>query len=293
MNQFGEVLENVNLKAYNTYHIGGNAKYLVKPYDINNLINLIDYLRVNKIKYLVIGKGSNIILSDEDFDGAIIILDNLNKVIIHENEVIVEAGITINKLIQILVDNELCGIENLYGVPGTLGGAILQNIEVYHTSIGDFIKYVNFVEDGQIKQFNKDECHFEYRNSIFRNDRKKIIISACLNLKTGNKELMQKIIKENINKRKNSQPLDYPNAGSVFKNFKDISAGKLIDENGLKNYHVNGAYISDKHANFIINKSNATSEDIKELIRIVTKKIKENTSRELKLEQEIIDYNTL
>lgn len=290
MKEFGEVLENVDLKKYNTYRIGGKARYLVKPYDIESLNLLINYLNNNNIKYLVIGNGSNIILPDEDYDGVIILLSNLNKCIINKDEVYVEAGKMLNVFIMNVVNNNLSGIENLCGIPGTLGGAIVQNAGCYGTNISDKLISVSYLENGKVFEIKNSECNFSYRNSIFKSNKNKIILSAKFKFDFKNKDEMLSIIKENNQKRKNVQPLEYPNAGSVFRNPVNLSSGKLIDEAGLKGYNINDAYVSIKHANFIINKGNATSKDIIDLINFIKKVILEKYNIELILEQEIIKY---
>lgn len=291
MQEYGEVENNVDLKIYNTYKIGGRAKYLVKPYDKNKLLLLLKYLRSNNIKYFIIGKGSNIILPDENYDGVIILLNNLNKIDIKDNIVYAEAGIPLTILVQNLVNNNLGGLENLSGIPGTLGGAIVQNAGCYNTLISDYLEEVTCIINNEIKTIKKEECNFLYRDSIFKYNKNMIIIGAKFKLIDDDKERMLSIIKENMQKRKNSQPLMYPNAGSVFRNPSNISAGKLIEDALLKGYHINGAYVSTKHANFIINKDNATSEDIINLINYIKKEIKNKYNIDLILEQEIIKYS--
>lgn len=290
MKEFGEVLENVDLKKYNTYRIGGKARYLIKPYNIESLELLINYLNNNNIKYLVIGNGSNIILPDEDYDGVIILLSNLNKCILNKDEVYVEAGEKLNVFVMNIVNNNLGGIENLCGIPGTLGGAIVQNAGCYGTNISDKLISVSYLENGKVFEIKNSECNFSYRDSIFKSNKNKIILSAKFKFDFKNKDEMLNIIKENNQKRKNSQPLEYPNAGSVFRNPVNLSSGKLIDEAGLKGYNINDAYISSKHANFIINRGNATSKDIIDLINYIKKVILEKYNIELILEQEIIKY---
>lgn len=290
MNEFGEVIENVDLKKYNTYKIGGKSKYIVKPFNIESLKNLISFLNKKNIKFLVLGKGSNVILPDEDYNGAIILLDNLNKIYIKNNVVEVESGIILSQYINKIIDEGLGGLENLFGIPGTLGGAIVGNVGCYGNTISDYLESVTYLENNEIKTLSKDECNFKYRTSYFKYDKNKIILKAKFNLYNSNKEVMLMSVKENIAKRKNTQPLEYPNAGSVFRNPENVAAGKLIEDLGLKNYNVNGAYISKKHANFIINKENAKSKDIVKLIEIIKDLVKQNYGIELILEQEIVKY---
>lgn len=290
MNLYGEVLENVSLKDYNTYRIGGKTRYLVKPYNIDSLKELLNYIKNNNLKYIIIGNGSNIILPDSDYDGVVILLSKLNEIKINENTVNAFCGVSLTYFVNELVKNNLGGLESLSGIPGTLGGAIVNNAGCYGQTISDKLDSVTYLENGEIKTINKEECNFSYRDSIFKKNKNFIILSAKFKLDYKNKEEMLNIIKENMIKRNTSQPLNYPNAGSVFRNPIGYSAGKLIEEAGLKNYHINGAYVSDKHANFIINKNNASSEDIIELIEYIQKEISEKYNIKLKLEQEIIKY---
>lgn len=290
MNLYGEVLENVSLKDYNTYKIGGKTRYLVKPYNIDSLKELLIYIKNNTLKYIIIGNGSNIILPDSDYDGVTILLSKLNEIKINENTVNAFCGVSLTYFVNELVKNNLGGLESLSGIPGTLGGAIVNNAGCYGQTISDKLNSVTYLENGEIKTINKEECNFSYRDSIFKKNKNLIVLSAEFKLDYKNKEEMLNIIKENMIKRNTSQPLNYPNAGSVFRNPIGYSAGKLIEDAGLKNYHINGAYVSDKHANFIINKDNASSEDIIELIEYIQKEISEKYNIKLKLEQEIIKY---
>lgn len=290
MKEFGEVLENVSLRDFNTYKIGGIARYIVKPNSFENLIKLIGYLDEENIKYIVLGKGSNVILPDEDFEGVIILLDYLNKVNIIGNIVEAEVGISLSAFIMSIINNELGGLENLCGIPGTLGGSIVGNAGCYGSQISDYLVDVTYLENGIVKTIAKEECKFSYRDSIFKRDKNKIILSCKFRLVKSNKDIMLESVKEHALKRKNSQPLEYPNAGSVFRNPVNLSSGKLIDEAGLKGYNINDAYVSIKHANFIINRGNATSKDIIDLINYIKKVILEKYNIELILEQEIIKY---
>lgn len=291
MKNYGELLENEPLKKYNTYKIGGKAKYLIKPYNISSLKKLLEYLNNKKIKYLLIGKGSNIILPDEDYDGVVILLDKLNKIEIKDNVAIVEAGAILNNFINECINNSLGGLENLYGIPGTVGGAIVGNAGCNKSEISDNLIEITYLKNDNIITKNKKNCLFEYRNSEFKNKKDIIILSAKFLLEYKDKECMKNTIKNNLIKRKKSQPLEYPNAGSVFKNPTNNSAGKLIDKAGLKNYNIGGAFVSDKHANFIINKNNATSKDILSLIKYIEKEISEKENINLELEQIVIKYN--
>ena len=263
--------ENVDLKKLNTYRIGGTAKYLIKPSDMEELKNTIEELIKKNIKYYILGGGSNVILPDEDFDGAIIKLDKLNTFLIKDSCVYAGSGLSLNEFIKKCLDEGYTNFTNLYGIPGSLGGAIIGNAGANGSEIFDDLCAVLVYDEGLIKLINKENIKYEYRNTEFKNSNI-IIIGAIFKLIPGNSDISWQIIKENLEKRKNTQPLEYPSAGSVFKNPKGLSAGKLIDECGLKGKTIGGAKVSNKHANFIINENNATSYDIITLI----KKIKES-----------------
>lgn len=288
----GEVLIDYSLKDLNTYKIESKTKYLVKPYNKNLLIKLLKYLNTNNIKYFILGGGSNIILSDNTFDGVIIKLDNFNKVKILKNSVFVEAGVMLNKFSFDMCNNGLCGLEWATGIPGTVGGSIVGNAGAYNNSISDFINEVYFLDENlNFKTLKKAEFKSSYRYTIFKENKKNIILGAKLNLKHGNKNESLELIKERLQRRLSSQPLEYPSAGSVFRNpSKEIFAGKLIEDLGLKGYNVNDAKISEKHANFIINVGNATGKDIIDLINLIKEKVKITNDIDLLLEQEIINW---
>lgn len=289
MKRFGEVLENVSLKKYNTYKIDANAKYLIFPNNLDDLVDLISYSKEEKLRYIILGNGSNVIFLNKEFDGVVINLKNLSNLEISGNQITAYAGVNLNLLVREAVSNQLGGLENLAGIPGTLGGAVIFNAGCYGSTISDYLVNVTYLEDGEIKVLDKNDCQFGYRDSIFKNNKNKIVISAKFELPNKNREEMLETIKINLEKRTTSQPLEYPNAGSVFKNPEGTSSGKLIEDLGLKGYHINDAYVSEKHANFIINKGNATGEDIVNLINYIKTEVKNNYDIDLKLEQEIIN----
>ena len=260
--------ENVDLKKLNTYNIGGSAKYLIKPNDLEELMNVLNELNNKNIKYYILGGGSNVLLPDEDFDGAIIKLDKLNTFLIKNQFVFACAGLSLNEFVKKTLDNGYINFANLYGIPGLLGGAIIGNAGANGTEIFDDLKAVLVLKNNLVTLINKTNIKYEYRNTEFKNSNI-IIIGAIFKLEKGDTKKAWDNIKENLEKRKNSQPLEYPSAGSVFKNPNGLSAGKLIDECNLKNISVGGAKVSNKHANFIINENNATSKDIKDLINKV------------------------
>ncbi|MBE6140430.1 MAG: UDP-N-acetylmuramate dehydrogenase [Firmicutes bacterium] len=289
MKEYGLVLENASLKELNTYKIECFAKYLVYVKDQESLVKLLKNI---KLPYFILGGGSNIILKDEFFNGIVIKLDNLKKINYEDDYVEVESGVNLNSFINDLLKKGFVNLGLLFGIPGSVGGAIMGNAGCYGKSIFDELISVKIIDDGKIKEIEKENIKYGYRYSEFK-EKNIVIISAKFRLEKGNVEEIRNQIKMNLEKRINSQPLEYPNAGSVFKNPEGFSAGKLIEEAGLKGLKIGGAMISEKHANFIINHDNAKALDIIELIKIVKNKIKEINNIDLELEQIVISEKSV
>ena len=288
MNEFVEKM-NIDLKKYNTYKIGGIAKYLIKPKSVFDLKIIFDDLKSKNIPYLLLGGGSNVILPDTDFNGAIIKLDNLDEVIFKDGFCYAGAGINLNKLIKTCIDNGYVNLAKLYGIPGSLGGAVRGNAGCNNDEIFNHIISVLVYDDGILKFINKDNINYGYRETSFKKNNM-IILGVILKIELGDANKAFEYIKEIFKDRISKQPLEYPNAGSVFKNPEGTSAGKLIDECGLKDLSVGGAKVSNKHANFIINYEFAKSSDIIKLIEEIKKEVKIKKNIDLELEQVIIKW---
>jgi len=293
MNNICEILENVDLQNYNTYKIKTYTKYLAKPQNETELINLLKYLKENQIKYFILGNGSNVILPDETFDGVVISLKKLTNVKINGTKVYAEAGIMMPVLVKMTIDNNLQGLEWASGIPGTLGGSILGNAGAYLHDIMEYVESVDVLStDLKILNIKKEDISYDYRTSIFKENKNYIILGAYLNLEKGNKEDSLNLVSDRLRRRIESQPLDMPSAGSVFRNpSKEMPAGKIIEELGFKGKRVGNAKVSEKHANFIVNDNNATSKDIINLINTIKKEVLEKYNIDLICEQEIIDWN--
>lgn len=290
MKEYGEVKEFVDLKKYNTYGIGGISKYLVMPEDIDDLSSLIKYLNKENIPWYVLGGGSNVILPDEDFDGAIIKLDKLNRVVIDNDIITAESGVSLGMFVNTLLDHGFVNYAHLMGIPGTLGGAIVGNAGAYNVSIFDYLISVSIIDaDGNKKILNKEDIKYDYRYTEFKG-KNSIVVAASFKGIYGDVALVREQIQLNMEKRRNTQPLEYKNAGSVFKNPPEYSAGYLIEHAGLKGLTVGGAKVSEKHANFIINYDNATSRDIIKLIGIIKNTVEDKFNIELNLEQVIVKW---
>ena len=280
-----------SLKLHTTYKVGGTCKYFITPKDLEELINLVKYLKDKDIKYMILGNGSNTIFSSKEYDGVIINLTNLNSMKIEDNKIFVEAGYQLIKLSMDALNNSLSGLEFAAGIPGNIGGAIFMNAGAYKSDMSELVESVTFLDENlELQTLRKDELEFSYRKSIFQK-RNCIIISTVLNLIPGDKEEIKALMDKRKARRLESQPLEYPSAGSVFRNpSEDIFAGKLIEDLGLKGYKIGGAKISEKHANFIINDGDATGEDIKALIDYIKTKVKEKYNIDLHVEQRFINF---
>ena len=235
----------------------------------------------------ILGNGTNLLVKDEGFDG-IVLQIKLDNIKIEDNIVTVDAGVKNAVFANKVLEKSLTGFEFASGIPGTIGGAIKMNAGAYGNEMKDIVQEVTYIDfDGNINTISNKQCEFEYRNSIFFK-LNCVILQTKLKLEYGNKKEIQNKIKELVIQRKEKQPLEYPNAGSTFKRGTDFITAKIIDECGLKGYSIGGAEVSQKHAGFIINKNNATSKDILDLIKYVQSIVKEKTGKEIKLEIEVI-----
>lgn len=280
-----ECIENASLLNYNTYRLDTKCKLLVFPRDIFEFQEIMYIL--NGSKYFILGNGSNIILPDY-YDGVDIKLKYFNNYNIFDEYIEVDSGVMINKLSMELSKLGYKGFEWASGIPGTIGGCIYNNAGCYGSEISDNLIDVTVFCDNKIYCLRKDELSFSYRNSTFKMNNKFVILKAKFKFEKGDPEELLDLIKVRTNKRIESQPLEYPSCGSVFRNPEGLIAGKLIDEANLKGKCVGGAMVSNKHANFIINNGNATPEDIIKLINEIKNTIKKNYNIDLVLEQEII-----
>lgn len=286
---YSEVKTNVDLKNYNTFRISSICDILVIPDSKESLLNVIDTLKKHKKEYVILGNGSNVIFKNKRITKAIILLNKLKEVKFNNNEVYAECGVLLSTLAKSTVNKSLKGLEWSIGIPGTIGGSIYGNAGSYGEEISNRLMSVEVLKNGEFINLNKNELYFSYRNSKFKDNKDMIIVSAIFKLEDGSAEEMMNLIKERNLKRKDSQPLEFPSAGSVFRNPEGNYAGALIEQVGLKGLMVGDAQISEKHANFIINKGNATGKDVLELIDIIKKKIKEKNNIDLVLEHIIIE----
>ena len=285
-----EYYSQANLKRYNTYRLETICKYLIFPKTKEELRDLLKYLTETNEKYLILGNGSNVIFKNDYYDGIIIILSKLNKLNIKDNIIEVEAGYSLQKLSLEVCNLGLTGLEFACGIPGHIGASIAMNAGAYNSSLSEVVEEVEVInEKFELITMKKEELNFAYRDSIFKKNKNYIIVSAKMKVEQGNKEeILEKITKRRI-KRLETQPLDMPSAGSVFRNPENNHAGALIEQANLKGYSIGGAKVSEKHANFIVNNGGAKGIDIVRLIEKIQNDVKNKFNVDLILEQIIID----
>ena len=304
-----KIQKNILLSKYTSFKIGGAAKYFCVVENSDEIKEALEFAEKNKLNIFILGGGSNLLISDEGFDGLVVQIMNY-ELRIKNNKILVGSGLPLAKLVSESVKNSLTGLEWAAGIPGTVGGAIVNNAGAFGKCMGDIVESVEILETGKL---NSKECRFSYRSSVFKEEKKYIILNAVLKLEKGNEAESRKMILEILKSRKEKQPLEYPSVGSVFKNsvvddnhlvklkkeFPELSkivknntipAGWLIEELGFKGKKIGGAMISEKHCNFIMNTGNAKAEDVVILTSLIKQKVRNNFGIQLKEEIEYIGF---
>lgn len=271
-----EVMINEPMANHTTFKIGGPADYFVSVSNETEVGDLIAWAKAENVPYMVIGNGSNMLVSDKGIRGLVIeVGKNLADVRVDGNKIYAQAGAMLVRVARMAMSESLTGMEEISGIPGTLGGAIYMNAGAYGGEISHIIETVTYLDrDGEIKTISGDECQFGYRTSIFEAG-DKVILSAVLKLENGNIDDIKAEMADYTNRRKTKQPLSYPSAGSTFKRPEGHFAGALVENAGLKGYTVGKAQISELHAGFVINLGGATCEDVMGVIRHAQKVVKE------------------
>ncbi|MBN1445671.1 MAG: UDP-N-acetylmuramate dehydrogenase [Candidatus Omnitrophica bacterium] len=282
-----KVEEKVPLSSMTSFRTGGPARYFAAPSDREEAQEVIAASEKSHEPLLVLGNGTNILISDEGFSGVVLSTQNLNKITVEGEKIVCGAGTRLQTVIKTALEHSLAGMEFLAGVPGSAGGAVILNAGLKEEWISRVLEEVEVLglADNQPQKIHKQDIDFKYRGSGLE---KVLILSITLNLKKGDKKEIQAKIAENMKKRMESQPLEYPSAGSVFKNPPGMFAGQMIEKCGLKGYGIGGARVSEKHANFIVNAGGAKAEDIYRLIGFVREKVKKVYNVELETEIRII-----
>ncbi len=275
------------LSNFTTFHIGGKADVMIFPDNVEKLSSAIRYINEHSIRYMTIGKGSNLLFSDEGFKGVIINLVDLDGIeLIDETTIRCQSGVSLAKLCRFAFDNSLTGLEFAYGIPGCVGGAAFMNAGAYGGEMKNVVVSCDHITpDGKSETFSGEELDYGYRHSVY-SGRNLVISSVTMKLEKGEQADIKAQMDILLSKRKEKQPLEFPSAGSTFKRPEGYFAGALIEQNGLKGYSVGGARVSEKHAGFIINFNNATCKDVLGVIDHCRKTVFESTG--VTLEPEVI-----
>lgn len=319
--------ENVPLKKYASFRIGGEARYFCLARNEEEIKGALDFAITNKLKVFVLGNGSNLLISDQGFDGLVLKLQNSGvevKAVSEGFEADVESGTFLSKLVLDLAKQGVGGLEWAAGIPALVGGAVCNNAGAYGKSMSDLVKTIKvlkmffdekekYLEKYEEQEMDLPSCGFSYRESVFKKTKNFLILSVVLSLQKADAEKVQAEIKERVSARIKKQPLEYPNIGSIFKNpvltseeiakvaeecsdtqviFSDnkIAAGFLIEQIGFKGKKVGGAMVSEKHANFIVNVGDARAEDVVILISLVKQKVRQKFGIQLHEEIEYVGF---
>ncbi len=275
--------EKVPLARYTTFKVGGPADYLVFPARRQYLLKVLDFLEEEDIAYFPLGGGSNLLVRDGGVRGVVLSFAGLKKIELEDGVLVAEAGVSLARLLSFCLEKGLSGLEFLAGVPATVGGAVVMNAGAFGKEIKDFLEGLLLYQGGELKYFRREELLFFYRGLSL--PRGSLVVAAVFRLFSTSPKDVEAAISKFLKIRREKQPLSYPSAGSIFKNPSLAPAGFLIEAVGLKGMCRGGAEISQKHANFIVNKGGACAQDILALIEIA----KERVFREfgIALEEEI------
>lgn len=281
-----EITLDQQMKKYTSMGVGGVARYFARPDTLYSLNQLVTVAKKHRIPHKIIGNGTNVIVSDNGYNGLIICINKLTDVFFKRDQVKAMAGANLEKLIKFCLEHRLSGLEALSGIPATVGGAVVMNAGAFGKNISDHLVCVETLTNGKIKVYDKNECKFRYRGSRFLSG-KESVISATFKFNECEREIIQATVKNFTDLRRSIQPIGR-SCGSVFKNFKSVSAGELIDKAGLKGCRIGGAVVSNKHANFIINEGKATTSDVYALIKLIKESVKREFDLNLTEEVEFI-----
>ena len=284
-----KIIPECPLNSYVTFRTGGNCRALIGINSPETAVRILNYLRSRNIKYFVLGNGSNVIPADEGFDGVILLVkSDFSGIEVTGNRITCQSGALLSTVCTSAQKNGLTGMENLYGIPGTVGGALYMNAGAYGTEISDVVVSADYVDStGSIRTIDRTEMDLSYRHSIF-SGKNFLITSVTFELSEGVPEEIRRKMSECLNKRQSKQPLEFPSAGSTFKRPQGSYASLLIEQCGLKGFSYGGAEVSEKHSGFVINKGGATCSDVLKLCGIVQEIVREKTGYTLELEPIIL-----
>lgn len=288
----GEMIEDEPMYKHTTYKVGGPARIYLKVKDVDSLIKTIKYCGKHRVKYLVIGRGSNLLFSDREYEGLIISLNEcFNEIKVNGSTMIAQAGVPMISLSYQAAKIGLSGFEFMGGIPGSIGGGIYMNAGAYKYDLASVVKTVTLLnEKHEVVTFNNEQMDFSYRHSICQDNRKLIVLEVTFELTAKSPDEIKAVLDKRKERRMSSQPWNMPSAGSVFRNPQDKPAWEYIDECGLRGYEIGGAQVSPKHSNFIVNNGYASAKDIYDLIMLVQEKVNEKFGVKLRREVGLINW---
>lgn len=293
LSNFGVLKENISIKTLTSFRIGGIAKYVFYPNSLENLKESIIYLKNNNIKYKIWGMGSNILASDDEYDGVIVKLDEtLKEIEINDTNVVVGAGFSLIALAYKTCQLGLSGFEYATGIPGSVGGALYMNAGAYKHDTYEILNRIYVLKDNDFVWMSKDDIQYSYRHTSFCEHKDWIILKAEFTLNKEDASAIEKIVNDRKQRRMQTQPLNMPSAGSVFRNPDGYFAWQVIDEIGLRGKQIGGAMFSLVHSNFIVNIDNAKATDVYELIQYAISLSKEKININLIPEVELFNWRS-
>lgn len=285
----GKILIDEPMKNHTSFKIGGPVDIMILPNTEDEIKTAIEICRKEKLDFMVMGNGSNLLVKDGGIRGVIIkINDNFNNVEVKGDRIYAQAGSLLNAISRIALENSLSGFEFATGIPGALGGAMTMNAGAYGGEMKDVVESVRVLDkNGDIKEYSNEEMNFRYRNSRVGDDGL-IVLNIVFKLKHAKREDIKATIDDLTFKRTSKQPLEYPSGGSTFKRPEGYFAGKLIDDSGLRGLRYGGAEVSKKHCGFVINVEEATCKDVLTLIETIKKTVRDNFNVELEREIKLL-----
>ena len=291
LQQYGNVDTEAVFQKMTTFRIGGKVDYVVYPKNMIALSEVIQLLKKENVPFKVLGKGSNLLCSDEDYHGVVIRLDRtFTDFYYSDKTVVAQAGVSIIALAYDAMKRGLSGLEFACGIPGTVGGAIFMNAGAYKSSMKDIVSEVLVYRDGDFVWMKNEECGFDYRTSIFQKNPEWLVVAVRLQLQEGDVAQIRELADNRRTRRMETQPLEFPSAGSIFRNPDGSFAWKYIDELGLRGKQIGGAQISSKHPNFIVNVGGAKASDVWELVSLINDGMLERYGFTLKMEVEKFNW---
>lgn len=268
------VLLDEPMSSHTTFRIGGPAKFFLTPESTEDVQSVLEVCRRNHLPFFILGNGSNLLVSDQGYDGVIIqLFRNFGRIEVEGNQIRAQAGALLSSIAKQALAAELTGFEFAGGIPGTIGGGVVMNAGAYGGELKDVLREVAVLtQEGEVLIIPSEKMEMGYRTSVVKK-KGYIVLEAVLELKPGDAEEIRGIMKELTEKRTSKQPLDFPSAGSTFKRPEGYFAGKLIMDAGLRGYRVGGAQVSEKHCGFVVNIGQATAEDVRRLMKDVQERV--------------------